>query len=70
MKKLFCDDDGHLSMGRVLCLMLFIVCVGMWVYAKTTTEGLTEVDADLIKWGFITSIVGKGASKMAENLKK
>lgn len=70
MKKLFCDDNGHLSMGRALCLALFVICAGMWIYIKASGGELTTEDADLIKWGFITSIMGKGASKLAENYKK
>lgn len=65
MKQFFCDEKGQLSMGRLLTLILFVLCAVMWV---VNFKDLSANNMVLIQWGFITAIGGKALSKGAENL--
>lgn len=64
------DENGKLSLGRILSAVLFFVCIGMWLFIKITGKDLDTNDVVLIQWGWGISIIGKGISKFAENMKK
>ena len=66
MKKLFLDDKGNLSMGRMLSFLLFFVCTLVWIIIKVTGKELTNNDMSLIQIGWITSIGGKALQRFAE----
>jgi len=70
MKNFFKDDNGNLSMGRLLAFALFFICCGVWIFIKATGKEISANDTALIQWGWGVSIIGKGVQKFAENIKK
>jgi len=66
MDKFFKDNDGNLSMGRLLSLVLFFTCTGMWIIIKFTTGVVDASDVTLIQWGWIAAIGGKAVQKFGE----
>jgi hypothetical protein len=60
------DDTGNLSLGRLLSLLLFFVCTGVWLVIKMRGGAIDNNDMTLIQWGWITAIVGKAAQKFGE----
>ena len=51
-------------------MLLFFICTGMWLFIKAKSKELSDNDMQLIQWGWIVSIVGKGIQKFAEVLKR
>ena len=66
MKNFFKDDNGNVSMGRLLSFSLFLICTSIWIYHTISATALSAGDIELIKWGWISAIGSKLASKFAE----
>jgi hypothetical protein len=66
MKNFFKDDNGNLSIGRLLSFILFFVCSTVWIIIKITGSELTTNDTNLITWGWGIAIIGKVGQKFAE----
>jgi len=66
MKNFLTDSDGNLSMGRLLSMILFFICCGMWILKTALKIEISNNDMTLIQWGWITAIGGKAIQKFAE----
>jgi len=71
MTKFFCDDDGNLSMGRLLAFLAAVNSIVVFnVMAFTRVEDLGPNAANIIIWTLGIAITGKAVSKVGENIKK
>lgn len=68
--KLFTDDNGNLSIGRVLSATLFLVATGYLFYAKLTSKiDIGSNDSMVIVWMYGIAIGGKALQKFSEKKK-
>ena len=65
----FRDDKGNLSLGRLLSIILFFICTGIWIVCIAKGTDVSVVNKDLIIYGWSAAIGSKVLSKLIENKK-